>query len=340
MSIADEMASSQQDEGLRDTIRRLARQLDSAKASRDELVQAVYSAAKDAASSMVIPPVQKPAQDKRTGRPEVAICLVADWQWGKTTPEYNSEIAAERINRYGEKVVKLIETQRTHHPVREARLYLLGDLCEGEEIFPGQSHRIDASLYVQMFSAAEALAKLVRTIAATVETVRVVGAIGNHGALGGPIRKSYHPESNADAMLYNIARMLCKEENRIQWPETFVAGERAWYATDEVFGHKWFLFHGDQIKGGAFGFPWYGFGKKLLGWATSVAPFSYSASGHFHVPVRFVMNAITHWGAGSPESANSFAQEYLASGGQKPSQWLIFQNEYGITAEYLVNLEK
>lgn len=339
MGIAEDIVAEQNESNLREAIRRLARQLDTAKASRDELVEAVYRAARDAAQSIVIPPIPTQEVDNRTGTPEVAICLVADWQWGKTTPEYNSEVAADRILRYGQKVVDLIAIQRAHHPVREARIYLLGDLVEGEEIFSGQAHRIDASLYVQLFSAAEALARLVRTIAATVDTVKVIGAIGNHGALGGPIRRSYHPESNADAMMYNIARMLCKDEPRIDWSETYVAGERAWYATDDVAGHKWFLFHGDQIKGGAFGFPWYGFGKKLLGWATAVTPFTYSASGHFHVPVRFVMNAITHWGAGSTESANTFAQEYLASGGQKPSQWLIFQNEHGVTAEYLVHLD-
>ena len=50
------------------------------------------------------------------------------------------------------------------------------------------------------------------------------------------------------------------------------------------------------------------------------------------------MNTVTHWGAGSTESSNTFAQEYLASGGQEPSQWLIFQGDDGVTAEYLVRL--
>jgi hypothetical protein len=339
MSLADDAKRLQHEAELRDALARSLRELDKAKASRAELVDAVYRAAKDAAASMRLPAVPKPPKDRRKDSPEVAICLLADWQLGKTTPEYDSETAVRRVEQYAEKVVRLIELQRTHHPVNEARIYLLGDLLEGEEIFPGQAHRIDASLYQQVFRGAEALAGVVRTVAAAVPNVTVKGAIGNHGAIGGPVRKAYHPESNADAMLYNVARMLVARDKRVDWPETFVAGERAWYATDEVMGHRWFLFHGDQIKGGAFGFPWYGFGKKLLGWATSVAPFTFSASGHFHVPVRFQMNAITHWGAGSTESANTFAQEYLASGGQKPSQWLLFQNADGITAEYLVTLD-
>lgn len=337
--LGEELRTLTDTDELRAANRRLMVRLERAQARKDELVAAVYQAARDAAGTMTIPRIPKPAPDRRKGEPEVAIMLLADWQLGKVTPEYSSEVAAERIARYAEKVAKLIELQRSHHPVREARIYLLGDLVEGEEIFPGQAHRIDASLYAQLFDGAEILAKLVRAVAAVVPSVRVIGCIGNHGALGGPIRRSYHPETNADAMLMNVARMLVREEPRVEWPETLVAGERAWYATDEVLGKRWFLFHGDQVKSASFGIPWYGFNKRLLGWATSVTPFDYSASGHWHVPVRMQVNAITHWGAGSTESANTFAQEFLASGGQRPSQWLLFQNGDGVTAEYQVRLD-
>lgn len=339
MPLVDEAREAQSTDELRASLDRTLRTLDKAKASKEELVAAVYRAAKDAAASITVPPVPKPVADKRTGSPEVAICLLADWQLGKITPDYNTDVALDRIARYAEKVVRLIELQRSHHPVKEARIYLLGDLLEGEEIFPGQAHRIDASLYSQLFRGAEALAKVVRTVAATVPSVRVVGAIGNHGALGGPIRRSYHPETNADAMLYNVARMLVSEDKRIQWPETFVAGERAWYAVDEVLGKRWFMAHMDQVKSASLGIPWYGFQKRLLGWATSVAPFDYAVGGHWHVPVRFNVNAITYWGAGSTESSNTYAQEFLASGGQRPSQWLLFQGEDGVTAEYQVFLD-
>lgn len=336
LSVAKELGEATGE--LRRTNAKLMRLLEKSKASREELVQAVYQAAKDAASSMVVPPVPEPRTDRRKS-PEVAICLLADWQNGKTTPEYDSEVTAARVRRYAEKAVKLIELQRSHHPVNEAHIFLLGDLLEGEEIFPGQAHRIDASLYVQLFSTATLLAEVVRTIAATVPKVIVRGATGNHGALGGPIRRAYHPETNADAMLYNIARLQLKDEPRVEWAETLVAGERAWFATDEVLGKRWFLFHGDQVKSASFGIPWYGFNKRLLGWATSVAPFDYSASGHWHVPVRMNVNGITHWGAGSTESANTFAQEWLASGGQRPSQWLLFQGQDGVTAEYCVYVD-
>jgi len=339
MSALDDLREDVALDELRRTNVDLLRRLEKAKVSTDELVDAVYRAAVQASSALTVPPVPTPQRDKRKIKPEVAICLLADWQAGKVTPEYSSAIAKERVARYAEKAAAIIELQRSNHPINEARIYLLGDLLEGEEIFPGQAHRIDASLYVQLFDTASMLADLVRRIAAVVPRVKVVGAIGNHGALGGPVRKSYHPETNADAMLYNVARMQLRDEPRVEWPETLVAGERAWYATDDILGKRWFLFHGDQVKSASFGIPWYGFNKRLLGWATSVTPFEYSASGHWHVPVRMQVNAITHWGAGSTESANTFAQEFLASGGQRPSQWLLFQSDSGVTAEYCVYVD-
>lgn len=315
---------------------RALRSLEKAKATREELVAAVYSAAKDAAETISVPPVPKPKAHDKKRPPETAVCILADWQVGKTTPTYDSEVAADRVRLYAEKVARLITLH--HAPVDEAVVLLLGDLVEGELVFPGQSHRIDASLYRQTFHVAQLLAEIVRTIAAAVPAVRVVGVIGNHGAIGGPVRRESHPETNADAMAYNVARLLVEKEPRIDWEETFVRHERAWYRTVEVRGRQWWLFHGDQIKGGAFGYPWYGLNKRLLGWQTSVAPFDYSASGHWHQPVRVQVNTVTHWGAGSTESSNTFAQEYLASGGQEPSQWLIFQGDDGVTAEYLVRL--
>lgn len=334
--LADIRAIAAEDE-TKAALRKALIALDKAKASRSELVAAVYQAAKDAACAATVSAVPAPPRDKRKADPEVAVCLLADWQYGKLTPTYSTEVAAARLRKYTAKVQRLIELQRTHHPVTEARILLMGDLLEGELIFPGQAHRIDASLYRQLFDGAALLAEVVRGIAAVVPKVRVVGCIGNHGAIGGKGRREMHPESNADAMLYNVARLSCTDP-RIDWQETIVTDERAWYATEEVMGRKWLIFHGDQIKGGSFGIPWYGFGKKLLGYYSAVEPFDYSASGHWHQAVRMTANAITHWGAGSTESGNTYAQEYLASGAQQPSQWLIFQGEHGTTAEYLVRL--
>lgn len=335
MTFEEKAREEQRSADLRAALDRTLRQLESAKATKAEFVDAVYRAARDAAEAMTIPPVKPPKPRKPNERkPQTAILIVADWQVGKTTPAYDSEIAAERVRLYADRCARIILDNPA--PIEEAVILVGGDLVEGELIFGSQSHHIDASLYRQTFHVAELLADLIRRILTVTPTVRVRSCIGNHGAIGGPVRRQSHPETNADAMAYNVARLLLRDESRVEWPEPVTAGERHWYETIEVRGRRWFLFHGDQIKSASFGIPWYGYAKRLLGWATSVTPFDYSASGHWHTAVRMQVNAITHWGAGSTESANTYAQEYLASGGQEPSQWLLFQGDDGITSEWLI----
>lgn len=321
----------------KEALRKALRALENVKRSKAELVEAVRDAALEALAGLEFPPIPKPRGDRRVRDAEVAIVDLADWQLGKVTPSYSSEVCEERIQKLADKVELLTSIQRADHPVKECRVYLLGDLIEGELIFPGQAHLIDASLFTQVLvDGPRILGGFLRRMAATFERVHVVGVIGNHGSLGGRARRDYNPESNADAMMYEVTRLALKDEERITWAPVLTKGERHWHAIDEVLGHRFFLFHGDQVKGGAFGFPWYGFGKKLLGWSRLYG-FEYAVSGHFHTPVMGYYNGIRHWSNGSTESDNTYAAENLASAGE-PCQWLRFVAEGGVSAEYLVKL--
>jgi hypothetical protein len=252
-------------------------------------------------------------------------CLLSDWQLGKKTPSYGSEVCARRIEELADRVCTVTDVQRSDHPVKDCRVYLLGDLVEGELIFPGQSHLIDASLFHQvMVDGPAILGQFVTRMLAHFETVTVVGVIGNHGAIGGRSRREMHPESNADAMMYEATRQRFNDK-RLTWESTLQPGERAWYATDDVGDRRWFLFHGDQCRGGFAGFPWYAFGRRLNSWA-NLYGFDYAAAGHFHTPVRglYAAGSVTHWGNGSTESDNTYAAENMAAAGT-PCQWLLFQ---------------
>jgi hypothetical protein len=247
VSLSDELESREQDADLRSTNLRLLRQLDKAKASKEELVDAVYRAATDAARSLVIPPVTRPERDRRRGKAEVAVAMLSDWQLGKKTPTYSSEICEQRIAAYAAKVASLADIQRADHPVRELRVWLLGDLVEGELIFPGQSHRIDASLYRQVaVDGPRILAGFLRSMLGAFERVHVTAVIGNHGAIGGPVRREMHPETNADTMLYRIVSQIVVDP-RLTWDIADPAGERGWYAIDQIGNYRCLLFHGDQV---------------------------------------------------------------------------------------------
>jgi hypothetical protein len=329
---------------LRQSLDRTLRQLSEAKAKKADLVDAVYRAAWDATSTLVMEPVPEPIWDLDPGKPETAVAVLSDWQLAKVTPSYNSKVCEERVRLYGDKVIRLANIQRADHPVRDLHVWLLGDLVEGELIFPGQSHLIDASLYRQMVvDGPRILGDFLRKMLANFERVHVTAVIGNHGRLGGRSSRDYNPESNADRMLYRIVQQLLAGETRLTWTIPDGPGESKWYAIDRIGNYSCLLFHGNQINGGFAGFPFYGLGKKVWGWSAGAIkePFRDVALGHWHQPTRITLNHVTARVNGSTESDNGYAQEQLAAAG-RPAQWLLFvePDEGEVSAEYNVRLDR
>lgn len=341
-------ANAEQITYLRQANERLSRQLAEAKVKTNELAEAVYRAASDAATALSVPPIP-PIHLRGRGSgaasfDETALVVVSDVQLAKITASYDTAMAEQRMQLYAEKVVSLTGIQRSDHPVREARVYLLGDIVEGELIFPHQPYAIDASLYRQvMVDGPRIMTNFLRSMLATFEKVHVVGVIGNHGAMFGPVRRAVNPATNADRMLYRFLAELLKDEPRISFHIPDRERERDWYAVDYPVGpdYGFLLFHGDQIRGGGFGgFPFYGLAKRVWGWRSGaiIEPFKYAIFGHWHTPTRVTLNEITAWCNGSTESDNTYAQEELAACG-KPTQLLLFAHpRIGVTAEYWVHL--
>jgi len=327
---------------LKAELRTLNRRLDTAKSKKAELADVLREAVKECLLEYETPKLSPPPKDTRQQTAEVAVCVLSDWQLGKKTPTYDSDVCAERVRRYVRKVRRLVARHRAQCPVRELRIYLLGDLVEGELIFPGQAHLIDSSLYRQLTEGAAILSNAVLELAQE-GSVRVRGVIGNHGAIGGRSRREMHPESNADALLYEFARFMARGQERVDWKPAVNPGERLWFSVDNVGSKRFMLFHGDQIRGHA-GLPWYGYSRKVMGWQQlgidGGRRFDYALSGHWHTPTRMYFSGTTVWVNGSTESHNSYAQEQLAASGT-PCQWLLFCHpERGVTAEYLVHLEE
>lgn len=343
--LSPEVFKQQQEiEGLKQTNRRLLRQLEQARTNTKDLVDAVYQAARDAAGTLELLPVPEPPKiGPRNKTPETAIAVVSDLQLGKRTPTYTSAICERRIEEYAGKLTALTTIQRTDHPVDDLRVYMLGDMIESEELFPGQSHRIDASLYRQIVvDGPRILVNFLRTMLTTYKKIHVVCVIGNHGKIGGRVSRNMHPESNGDLMLYRIVQQLLENEPRITWNIPNLEGERAWHAIDVIGDHRFFLYHGDQMTGGGFGgLPYYGFARAINNWAAGVIAggFKYALAGHWHQAASIPINDRILWINGSTESSNEWLREELKAQ-CPPSQWALFAHpQHGVTAEYRVWLK-
>lgn len=342
-TLEDEVSLIAQIDNLKEVNKRLMRKMADIKNSKVEYVAEFKQAVRDGLSTLTFPKVKAPPVDKREGPEEVAIAVLSDWQLAKVTPTYNSEMCEKRIELYGDKLIKITQIQRKDHPVRVLHVWLLGDIVEGELIFPGQSFLIDASLYRQVtIDGPRILVNFLRKMLTVFDEIVVHGVIGNHGAIGGRARRDMDPETNADRMLYTIVRQILESEDRISWVIPDGPGERNWYSIDTIGTTSFLLIHGDQMRGGSGGMPWYGVQKKAGGWATGAVPehFDEIIMAHYHQPTRITINRITVRCNGSTESYNTYAMEQLAAVGE-PSQFLLFCHpETGITAEYCVWLKE
>ena len=92
MSDLEDIRALASEDAAKTALRKALRMLDDERTKREELYRAIYDAARDAAATIDIPAVPKPPKDRRTVDPEAAILLLADWQYGKVTPDYDSEV--------------------------------------------------------------------------------------------------------------------------------------------------------------------------------------------------------------------------------------------------------
>lgn len=337
MTTADEVAR------LKTQLVRVNRQLHEVKHKHADYLETVRQAVVDSVGQIDLAPVSGPEVREETTviGEEYAVALLSDLQTGKVTPDYNTEVCRERVMRYAEKIVRITEVQRRHHPVRHLVVPLLGDAVEGIGIFPGQQWLIDSTLYAQVFkSTPTIIVDFVRYLLQHFETVTIEAVQGNHGRLG---RKGeFGPEDNSDRMVYFIVQLLLRDEPRFTMNMADPSGERAWYKIMEIGNYKALLIHGDQIRG-SMGFPWYGLGKKINSWASGGlggdSDFRDVMMGHYHTPAMITLNKRLVWANGSTESTNTFAAEVLASQGD-PVQLLLFVDpEKGfVTGSYAVRL--
>lgn len=321
-------------EDLRRQLRELQAKLGKKQRDEEAFVEAIYRGAKDAAVLLgKPPPVPKAPKDRRTKRAEAALLLLSDWQFGKETESFNSDVAARRVHALADKVVHLTEVERADHPVNEIHVLWNGDMVEGLTVFPGQAFEVDTDLLGQVFAAVGAGERLLRVLLANFSKVVCWQEYGNHGRIG---RKGDVPRAdNVDLLVYGLLK------ERV--PEAVWMPVQSWYAIVEIGSYRALLVHGDEVRSFGGQTPAFGIAKKVNAWATGIVPaFVDCYMGHWHGPHVI---PIAH-GKGrtfvnpSLESDNVYAAEFVGAAGT-PGQRLHFVDpgKGRVTTERLVWLD-
>jgi len=325
----------------------LMQKLDRQKRVSSDVLAAVYQAVQDAGTTYK--PIPKPRTPRVPGQaPEVAVAMSSDAQDGKVTESFNMEVFAKRARMHTDKIIRVTELQRKHHPVTELHLWLLGDSIEGELIFPHQPWQVEAGTFSQVMHARKVYCDMITDLLDNFESIKICAVPGNHGWQVGGRGSRFNPETNWDRVLYEMLRLYFREEPRITWDIAYEKNETGWYCFDDIGKFGALLIHGYQARSSSYGgVPWYGLVKRAWSWHMTFGPkreripgpFDVLAMGHYHQTARLPINQAVAFVNGSYESDNPYALEQLAAA-SNPQQWLMYVDPRRgrITAQYALDL--
>jgi len=317
----ESLDASVEAQGLREANKRLCQQLVQAKDRTHALVQAVTQAGFDgmlAAGPLLPVPARKP--DKRTRHSEVALWHLTDWQGGKETTSYNSQVMRERVLQFCATAQQLTEIARADHPVRECVVALGGDMVEGLFNFPTQPYEVDETIVGQFVNVSRLIVDVVRVALATYDRVLVVPEWGNHGRIGSK-RAAVPRNDNIDRMTIEMSRQLLAHEKRLTWQPCPEDIQRI-----EIGNYRAISIHGDEIGRNGYASP-----QTIVAWVTRQQSGAYPWSfrdcyvGHYHNHSEHALsNGLgSVYFTGSTESDNRYAGVTMAASAT-PSQRLQF----------------
>lgn len=281
---------------------------------------------KDAVTSLVFTPPKPVTFPKKTNyRAEDAVLLLSDIQYGKCTPTYNFETAKKRINHIFNSVFEIVDIHRHAYPINNLHIICLGDMVDGESIYPTQAHHIDAPLVDQLFLGAPNMVDNLARAASHFENVYCYGVPGNHGRLG----RFDDEVSNFDRIFYKIIELATANVGNIHWSIT-----PKWYDVVKIMNTQFLAVHGHQIKM-TFNLPWYGITTRISRWATTaqVGNFDAVCMGHFHVSSNLAWNNKHIFTNGTTIAGDEFALELLGMESSE-SQWFFGVHPERITWKY------
>lgn len=232
-----------------------------------------------------LPPVEVPDFTVRhpSGDEETMVLVLSDVHFGHKTPTTTSRIIANRLQRLGERVVKVAEIHRQAFPIRNLIVFALGDLCQGDQIGRFVSlNELENTVMVQVYDwAVPKLSDFFLGLQKHFEKIDIFAVRGNHGA----VRKDAGTDTNWDTIIYKTVAQRLSNQPRIRWH----IEEQTFYQIVKIYKWGFLIQHGDNIRS-FLNIPWYGqirMTNRMRGAVPGL--FHYVVYAHFHT------SAIYNW---------------------------------------------
>lgn len=328
-------------------VRSLRNRLHQCNTRTEVMISQVRSAFGDRPVVIDIP--KPPPRDRHEKRVEIPVLCLGDWHFGYLYPHgehsFNYKIGHDRAMLAIDKFIATTDDRRNSAKIEELRLYLIGDMIEGESMRAGHSHSIEAPVITQAMEwAPKTLTTAIVKLMGSFRKIKIVAVPGNHGR-NGPPRTDAHPATNWDRVCYETTRLMinnaiataklspgttcCEIEWDLPSDRYAKADGDDWFAIDYVFDWCNCLIHGEDLRGKSFGgIPFYGIEKMIRRYADIVSdPIDYMYMGHIHVDASIPANFREIFVNGAIESSSTFVRKELMSG-SPPSQSAVFYSEH------------
>lgn len=271
---------------------------------------------------------------KKSDKSEQAVVMVfSDVHFGRVTTSYNSEIALKRLDRHIDAFLNIAEIESTLYDNVELDIFMLGDIVDGETIFPSQPFNIDKSAFEQAKIFAIALVNKLVTLRQYFPKINVYCVYGNHGRSG----KYNSRITNWDNVMYTIMEVATANVPDINF--IYPDGDEKMMVA-EIYGYKFLLAHGDMINM-HYQIPYYGITNKSMRWYQTFDGIDYMVLGHFHhhsLGTQFINTE--YFINGSYLTDDTFSKEVIGSTNKYPSQIAFgVHRKYGVTWRYPIYLE-
>lgn len=252
------------------------------------------------------------------------ICCLSDLHIGQTFDtifgEYNSDIAAKRLQKYANEVIKIGAV----HCAKNVYVTCLGDIISGNIHSTIQiTNREDVIEQVKM--SAEYIASFLHSLSYEFDNVFFIGASGNHSRIISDKELALHDERLDDLILWIVEQMTSGVNNIHALHRNIDVG----IFDISVRGKTYIGTHGDYDH----------ISKQGIGNLTMMLGFiPYGIlCGHLHTPMSTEINGVKVIQSGSlAGSGDSYTIEKRLTG--KPNQTTLVCDEKGIQCIYNIEL--
>lgn len=298
----------------------------------------------------LLPPlkIKQPALKDSPPSEYVYKILLGDWQAGELyrkgdtggIGEFNADVLKRRVETLTHKIHLLHKYHKGVWPARRLVVDVLGDMCGGVGIYPGQEQYATQTANEQVLFVAELLTQFIASVSPLYEAVDVFMVIGNHGR----VSKAHHRLDNWDYFAYQFVYERFKpyfggapKEGVNIYPSL---ATRCLYELAEIPGMTHCIGHGDDAKGWM-GIPYYGIDRnvRLLSDLYD-RPIHLQEYGHHHRRGSVEMPNAKRWIVnGTLAGASSYSVERLATASLPSQMLLVLHRDHGVISEETIYVE-